>query len=233
MNADIRRQLRNIFPESWKQFESWEKLFAVSAQLAIETNSTEPVISAAEDFFWSTVELANEYHDTIDELRKKIAQLHAKENAGFRRDEYIVKMQEDHEQRLREVAAGIAAAHAPKTLFHPRAYEGYFVYILWGEDPETPVYVGQSTNILSRISTHLGDKQKRKLTRRIQLLRCRTVDEMDEQEDLLILHYRPLLNKKVGRGFGVPVERTNRPVDELQLVDAAAAPPLQLELGVA
>src|SRR5208283_4700464 len=71
--------------------------------------------------------------------------------------------------------------------------EGYFVYILWGAD-ERPIYVGQSTNILSRLGSHLGDRTKRRLITKVQLVRCATRHVMDITEDDLIAHYRPQLN---------------------------------------
>lgn len=77
--------------------------------------------------------------------------------------------------------------------------EGYFVYILWGDDEQHPVYVGKSTNILSRLGAHLGNRSKRRATRRIQLIRCTSQHAMDKTEALLIVHYRPQLNI-VGNG---------------------------------
>ena len=71
--------------------------------------------------------------------------------------------------------------------------EGYFVYILWGEG-ERPVYVGQSANILARLGAHFGNRAKRRLITKIQLVRCATRHVMDTTEADLIAHYRPQLN---------------------------------------
>jgi hypothetical protein len=70
---------------------------------------------------------------------------------------------------------------------------GFFVYLLWGEDPETPLYVGKSTNILGRLGFHMNTA-KRDPTQRIQLVRCATAQDMDDTEARLIGHYRPPLN---------------------------------------
>src|SRR4051812_23425341 len=71
---------------------------------------------------------------------------------------------------------------------------GWFVYILWGESPSRPLYVGQSTNVLSRIGSHMGDAEKRRLTKRIDLIRCGSNDEMVAMEKRLILEWSPWLN---------------------------------------
>lgn len=71
---------------------------------------------------------------------------------------------------------------------------GYFVYLLWGDDPDSPLYVGQSTNILSRLGTHMGDAQKRRLVRRVELIQCDDRLAMDAMEAALIREHCPVLN---------------------------------------
>ncbi|MCW2652032.1 MAG: Excinuclease subunit-like protein [Mycobacterium sp.] len=75
--------------------------------------------------------------------------------------------------------------------FDPR---GYFVYLLWGDDPDTPIYVGQSRNILSRLGSHMKDEKKRDMTRRLQLIRCPDETTMDNMERVLIRKHQPPLN---------------------------------------
>lgn len=69
---------------------------------------------------------------------------------------------------------------------------GYYVYILWGETE--PIYVGQSSNVLNRLGSHMGDPEKRAATKRIQLIRCDDREKMLETELHLIGEYRPILN---------------------------------------
>jgi predicted GIY-YIG superfamily endonuclease len=71
---------------------------------------------------------------------------------------------------------------------------GCYVYVLWGADHEVPVYVGQSMNICQRIGAHMSDREKRALTRSIELIPCASADLMDRTELRLIREYRPLLN---------------------------------------
>ena len=71
---------------------------------------------------------------------------------------------------------------------------GYFVYLLFGDDPVKPVYIGQSRNVLARLATHMSDSEKRDKTRRVQLVRCPDEATMDATERALIARYQPLLN---------------------------------------
>lgn len=107
----------------------------------------------------------------------------AVEVARERREIAIEKARTVAEKRVVEASIGDS--------FDPH---GYFVYILWGDDPERPVYIGQSINVISRLGTHLSDRQKRSLTRRIQLIKCCGKRSMDSTEMRLIAEYKPLLN---------------------------------------
>lgn len=75
--------------------------------------------------------------------------------------------------------------------FDPR---GYFVYVLWSESPRQPMYVGCSVNILARLGTHWGQKKRRDVMNRVEVIRCRDRWEMDQLEARLIRRYRPPLN---------------------------------------
>jgi hypothetical protein len=68
---------------------------------------------------------------------------------------------------------------------------GWFVYQLWGDDPMTPLYVGQSQNILSRLGSHMGVSSKRAKVKRVRLTRCATKQEMAALEKRLIRKYNP------------------------------------------
>jgi hypothetical protein len=69
---------------------------------------------------------------------------------------------------------------------------GFFVYLLWGDDPQTPIYVGESGNVFARIGAHMREKSD--AIRRVQLFRCETVDVMHDTEARLIKHFAPPLN---------------------------------------
>lgn len=72
---------------------------------------------------------------------------------------------------------------------------GYFVYILWGDDPVVPLYVGATNNIFSRLCQHMKDGWKRSNARWVQVIRCPDVAAMKATETQLIDQYRPPLNR--------------------------------------
>lgn len=89
-------------------------------------------------------------------------------------------------QRLRHtVSARIGDAFDP---------HGFYVYILWGDDPDTPLYIGQSRNVLGRLGSHMQAADRRHDIRTIQLLKCSGKRTMDRTEAALIREYRPPLN---------------------------------------
>lgn len=71
---------------------------------------------------------------------------------------------------------------------------GFFVYILWGDDLERPLYVGQSKNVFQRVGMHLSAEPKASLTRRVEIIRCATARAMFETEITLIERLRPTMN---------------------------------------
>lgn len=71
---------------------------------------------------------------------------------------------------------------------------GFYVYLLWEAEGEVPIYVGKSTNILSRLGQHMTTHDRRHRTKRITVIRCKTDRQMDQTERRLIRHYRPELN---------------------------------------
>uniref|UniRef100_A1UJS0 Excinuclease ABC, C subunit domain protein n=2 Tax=unclassified Mycobacterium TaxID=2642494 RepID=A1UJS0_MYCSK len=119
---------------------------------------------------------------TDQHLRGCLERLEAKEAAAQAHSERV-------EQIKRSMTINVVAEHLDE-FFNPH---GGFVYLLWGEDPNTPLYVGQSTNILSRLGAHMGDKTKRALVKRVQLIRCST-EKLADTEWRLIQHYQPPLN---------------------------------------
>lgn len=97
---------------------------------------------------------------------------------------------------------GELAAAAISDAFDPN---GFFVYILWGEDESKPLYVGQSTNILARLGNHMQNNDRRHLVRKVRVIRCRSERHMDDTECRLIAKFQPTLNVTgIRRTDGIP-----------------------------
>jgi hypothetical protein len=75
---------------------------------------------------------------------------------------------------------------------------GFYVYVLYGHDGQVQ-YVGQSTNILSRLGSHMGARWKRDETARVKLIECAHQDQMKRLEAVLIRRFTPPWNT-----FGIP-----------------------------
>lgn len=74
------------------------------------------------------------------------------------------------------------------------AVRGFFVYCLWGENRHVPLYVGMSSNVLSRLGTHMQMPNRRNLIERVTLIRCRDERDMRKRERDLIAVLQPPLN---------------------------------------
>lgn len=96
------------------------------------------------------------------------------------------RQERDRRTRLRHtVSSRIGDAFDP---------HGYYVYLLWGDDLETPLYIGQSRNILGRLGSHLNDNGKRWQIKSVQLIKCNGKPTMDRTEAALIREYKPPMN---------------------------------------
>jgi predicted GIY-YIG superfamily endonuclease len=73
---------------------------------------------------------------------------------------------------------------------------GYYVYLLWGDDDETPLYIGQSRNVLGRLGSHMTNNDRRNLVKSVQLIKCSGKRTMDRTEAALIREYKPPMNVK-------------------------------------
>lgn len=97
------------------------------------------------------------------------------------------------DRATRERGLGVADAHAePLAAFDPH---GCFTYCLWGDDPQRPLYVGQSTNILARLGSHLGDGLKRPHIQRVTVTRHDGPEAMCRAEAGLIALHQPPWNR--------------------------------------
>lgn len=74
---------------------------------------------------------------------------------------------------------------------------GCFVYFLWADSRDRPVYVGATTNLPKRLWHHAREKQG--LWSTYSLIRCKDEATMWRLESRLIGHYRPELNLVQGR----------------------------------
>jgi predicted GIY-YIG superfamily endonuclease len=92
---------------------------------------------------------------------------------------------------------------------------GFFVYILWSN--ETVIYVGQSTNVFSRVGSHLTSEKSSLLTG-VSFIRCESEQEMLQLEWSLIRHYRPRFNLQV-------TKRRRKIAHRSRLRKVVAAPP--------
>lgn len=70
---------------------------------------------------------------------------------------------------------------------------GYYVYLLLGSNGET-LYVGQSTNIYSRLGDHLGNSEKRRDVKKVEVILCASKADMDWLEREAIDILRPPWN---------------------------------------
>jgi hypothetical protein len=75
--------------------------------------------------------------------------------------------------------------------FDPR---GFFVYLLWGDNIERPLYVGQSRNLFARLGQHMSNRERKHLVKRVQVMRCKSEADMTSTENRLIALYQPPLN---------------------------------------
>ncbi len=115
--------------------------------------------------------------------------LHQQLAERHRLERYEIQDSLLRERSMRDLALMHAAALDDSIDPH-----GHYVYCLWGDDTEKPLYVGRSSNVLGRIGTHFTEREKRTLLRRVTLTRCDDFDAMCELERRLIAALRPPLN---------------------------------------
>lgn len=97
------------------------------------------------------------------------------------------------DRREHDVAIGALAIGSG---FDPR---GCFVYLLFGDDPLQPIYIGQSTNVLNRLGQHMVAIDRRHRITRVDTIRCATPQAMHRLEENLIKRYQPELNRALLR----------------------------------
>lgn len=95
-----------------------------------------------------------------------------------------------------QVAAAIAETHSSCLIDGIFTVPDFAVYQLFGEDHDQPLYVGESTNVFSRIGTHLTDPRRRAAVRAISITACASLEKMHKLEAALIDKYQPAWNIK-------------------------------------
>jgi hypothetical protein len=112
---------------------------------------------------------------TAASIRKHLAQLEITDEVGFK--------------RVRNCAEALLE-NLRVDVFDPH---GFCVYLLWSDDTERPIYVGQSINVMGRVGSHMTS-DKGPLTRRVQIVRCTSREQMCALEASLIELYQPPMN---------------------------------------
>lgn len=109
--------------------------------------------------------------------------------AADRKGNAMERAMEAAEKRCR---AALAEAHTTAVLDALADPWGYFVYVLWSYDKA--VYVGLSTNLLSRLGSHMGERAKRVVVTRVTVTRCKSERQMRDTEARLITQWQPPMN---------------------------------------
>jgi hypothetical protein len=119
--------------------------------------------------------------------------LQSHQNCHAEQEATQLRAAERAETRIR---AGLADLSAVQIEGEPAGFDprGFFVYLLWGAGSDKPLYVGQSTNVLARLGSHLGNPARRYQIERVTLVRCRTARQMDDTEMRLITKHQPPMN---------------------------------------
>jgi hypothetical protein len=106
-----------------------------------------------------------------------------------RRENAAARATAQAETRIAFALDGIASATGAYLDPH-----GFYVYLLRESAGKPPIYVGQSTNILSRLGSHMTAPDRRYRVKHIEVLRCKNRRQMDLTEARLIRHFKPELN---------------------------------------
>jgi len=87
--------------------------------------------------------------------------------------------------------------------------DGFYVYFLWGDDQEQPLYIGQSANLFQRLASHTANPQRRPHIRRITVTPCADRRQMGTLEMRLIRQHKPPWNVAGVPGRSVKNRRTS------------------------
>lgn len=77
---------------------------------------------------------------------------------------------------------------------------GFFVYALFQDDKDSPVYIGQTTAPLARLGTHTSGSKYKKDWDFFRIVQVESSEAMNILEAELIDHFKPEYNKVLPRG---------------------------------
>ena len=77
---------------------------------------------------------------------------------------------------------------------------GFFVYALFQDDKDSPVYIGQTTAPLARLGTHTSGSKYKKDWDFFRIVEVESSEAMNILEAELIEHFKPEYNKLLPRG---------------------------------
>jgi predicted GIY-YIG superfamily endonuclease len=168
----------------------------LEVQMAGARGSVHKLITAASVKAWvnklnGTTEALDGSQRLIAELESRIAAVSTqlsllRDSVDLALGRMVGQTERDRRVRLRyTVSARIGDAFDP---------HGFYVYLLWGADDETPLYIGQSRNILSRLGSHMANNDRRYAVKSVQVIKCSGEATMKRTEAALIREYNPPLN---------------------------------------
>lgn len=118
-------------------------------------------------------------------LRGAIERLEQRAAATVNADERVAKAEVAAARRVDSLASAEINGMDP---------HGHFVYLLWGDVADRPLYVGLSSNVLGRLGDHMRSKSRRDSIRRVTILRCPSRSKMISLERSLIARHQPPWN---------------------------------------
>lgn len=127
------------------------------------------------------------------ELAKKDAQIEALEAShAAQRAEWEDKLAVETKRAAQAEADAVSLTGTPQPGPLERPH-GYYVYFLWGAGDEL-LYVGMSTNILSRLGQHLVRSDRGWRVHRVTVQECPDEKTMRSVEARMIWHHNPPWN---------------------------------------
>jgi predicted GIY-YIG superfamily endonuclease len=127
---------------------------SIALNLAASRGSPIDVEQAKRHLEPAVLEIEAYANEQLDELQARIDDL---ERQLSMKDQEYAALDKLH-RRSQDEAAVAAVAISRSPLENPW---GFYVYYLWGDDGLL-LYVGKSTNLLSRLGQHVADKAKRR-----------------------------------------------------------------------
>jgi hypothetical protein len=184
--AEVRTSAAAIENIAWNVEDLWQR-FRLATVLSDTVPDADYELEARAVLKASMRQIADHFSGQLAEARLQATE--ARDAAAKAADRYV-RHARQAEERAEAALDGLVMQHLDLQM-DPN---GYYVYLLWGIEEDRPLYVGQSTNIFSRLGSHMNDPVKRARVRRVMVIGCKTERQMDSTELRLIRKYRPELN---------------------------------------